>query len=505
MARRKYSAPLAMNLFRPLERGSAALLNDQLAERIEQLIGTGHLKPGDYLPPIRLLARKLRVNPGTVVKGYSSLRGRGFASADSTRGLRVCPRPAPPLSPAGQPWASLAMPPLVPSDPLAGALPAPAGPRPVRFDVAQTGVELVPTTLLNRAFAAAMQQGGALGYAPFAGLPETRAALERYLRRRGVALDGATMLLTGGTAQSLAIITRALAPPGGVVIAEHPTWPMALSVFAAAGVRLITLPVDDDGMQIDALADVVLRYKPVFLYLQPSFQNPTGLSLSAERRAELVALARRFRLLVVEDDFAAELAFEAPLPPLRTAPGTDVVIYLKSFAKVITPALRVSAMVAPTRYAPALSQVQRGLDPFVSALAQAVVTACLADDGFEAHLRSLAGALRERWEVLNAALSRRMPPGTRWTSPRGGLCTWLQLPARVRAEDLVGAAARAGVGLTPGRIFCVDESGQRAVRLSFGALAPAEIERGADILAGVLEAYARRHRRRERPLQGIMP
>jgi len=505
MARRKYSPPLAMDLFRPLERSSAVLLNDQLAERIERLVATGGLKPGEYLPPIRLLARKLRVNAGTVVKAYTFLRRQGVASADSTRGLRVCPRQASPLGPAGPSWASLVMPPVLPTDPLNGALPAAAGPRPVRFDVAQTGVELVPTAILNRALLAGMRQEGALGYAPFTGLPETRAALERYLRRREVLLDGAAMLITAGTAQSLAIITRALVPPGGVVIAEHPTWPMALSVFAAAGVRVITLPVDDDGMQISALADVVLRYNPVFLYLQPAFQNPTGLSLSAERRAELLALARRFQLLVVEDDFAAELAFEAPLPPLRTPPGADIVVYLKSFAKIITPALRVSVMVAPTRYAPALGQAQRGLDPFVSALAQAVVAACLTDEGFEAHLRSLAGALRERWGVLDAALSRRMPEGARWTTPRGGLCAWLGLPARMRADDLATAAAKAGVGLTPGRIFCVDESGQRGVRLSFGALAPAEIERGVDILAEVLETSARGRRRRERPLQGIMP
>jgi GntR family transcriptional regulator len=494
-----------MDLFRPLERDGATLLSDQLAERIGHMIVSGSLKPGQYLPPLRLLANKLRVNVGTVVKAYAALRRQGLAAAASTRGLRVCQGAGPSLSTVGRPWADLVMPPGAPGDPLTGDLPVPVGARPVRFNISQAGVELMPLTLINRAFAAAMEDRQGFGYAPLSGLPEVRGAIERYLRRRDIAFDGATMLLTAGTAQSLAIITRALVPPGGVVIAEHPTWPVALSVFAAAGARVIALPVDDHGMQISSLADAVLRYNPAFLYLQPAFQNPTGLSLSAERRTELLAMARRFQLLVVEDDFASELAFGAPLPSLHTGTDADVVIYLKSFSKLIAPALRVSIMLVPSRYAPALCQAQHGLDPFVSALAQRVVAACLMDEGFEEHLRSMTAALQERWVALSAALTRSMPSGVRWTTPRGGLSAWLQLPARMRADDIVRDAAKRGLGLAPGRIFCIDESGQRGVRLSFGALAPAEIERGVDILAEVLEAHARGRRRREHLLQGIMP
>lgn len=505
MARRKYSPPLAMDLFRPLERDGAMLLADQLAERIGQMITTGRLKPDDYLPPVRLLAAKLRVNVGTVAKSYEALRRQSLVAADSTRGLRVWRGAIPSLSTAGQPWAGLVMPPGVPTDPLSGDLPAPMGSRPVRFNISQAGAELMPLALISRAFAAAMQAGHGFGYAPLAGLPEARAAIERYLRRRDITLDGGTMLITAGTAQSLAMITRALVPPGGVVMTEHPTWPVALSVFAAAGARVIALPVDDDGMQISSLADSVLRYNPVFLYLQHSFQNPTGLSLSVERRTELVAMARRLQLLVVEDDFASELAFEVPLPSLRTGPDPDVVIYLKSFSKLIAPALRVSVMLAPTRYAPALYQAQHGLDPFVSALAQRVVAACLMDDGFEGHLRSMTAALRKRWVVLNQALSHRMPSGVRWTTPRGGLSAWLQLPGRMRADDVARDAAKRGVGLAPGRMFCVDESGQRGLRLSFGALAVAEIERGVNLLAEALEAQARRRRRPDHRVQAIIP
>ncbi|TMB15761.1 MAG: aminotransferase class I/II-fold pyridoxal phosphate-dependent enzyme, partial [Deltaproteobacteria bacterium] len=234
MTRRRYAAPLAMDLFRPLQREGSALLSDQLAQRIRDLVAAGRLKAGDYLPPLRFLARRLHLSIGTVSKAYTSLGREGLVAGDSTRGLRV--RSGTPIpSRAGQrPWASLVMRPTVPADPLGVELPQPTGPSPVRLHASEPGTDLLPTALVARAFGAALAEGANLRYAPIGGLPEVRAAVDGYLRRRGIALAGAEVLLTAGTTQSLAIITHALLPPGGVVLTEHPTWYMALAVFAAA-------------------------------------------------------------------------------------------------------------------------------------------------------------------------------------------------------------------------------------------------------------------------------
>ena len=500
MARRRYTGPFAMDLFRPLERDGAVLLSDQLADRIRQMVATGRLKTGDYLPPIRLVAAKLRINVGTVAKAYDVLRRQDAIAADSTRGLRLrADSSTSPLQTGARPWAGAVMQPVIPLDPLSVDLPVVTSSPIIRFHVSEPGTDLMPTELVTRAFGVALRQAENLRYAPLPGLDDTRTAVAEYLRQRDVALAGAEIILTTGTTQSLAIITRALLPAGGVVLTEHPTWHVALSIFAAAGARVIAMPVDNGGMQVAGLADAVLRHNPAFVYIQPSFQNPTGTTLAPGRRHELLAIAGKFQLPIVEDDFGGDLTFGRPSPSLRTPEGAAVVIHLKSFAKLISPALRVGVIVAPTRYVRVFSHVKHGLDPFVSAIAQRALTECLRSGEFHRHVVAMSHSLEQRWRALEAALRRHMPTGVRWTTPAGGLCAWLELPSRIRPRDFIRDATRHGVQLSPGRLFCVDESGDHGLRLAFAAITPDEINRGIRILGDLLKSRARPQRSERLP------
>jgi DNA-binding transcriptional MocR family regulator len=483
-----------MDLFRPLERDGAVLLSDQLAERIRHMVATGRLKSGDYLPPIRLVATKLRINVGTAAKAYDLLRRQDVVAPDSTRGLRVRATSILPAHTGDRPWAGAVMQPVIPRDPLSANLPVATGSSVIRFHLSESGTDLMPAELVARAFGVAVRQAENLRYAPLPGIDDTRAAVEDYLRQRDVAIAGAEMILTTGTTQSLAIITRALLPAGGVVLTEHPTWHVALSIFAAAGARVIAMPVDNAGMQVAGLTDAVLRHNPAFIYIQPTFQNPTGTTLAAERRHELLAIASKFQLPIIEDDFGGDLTFGQPSPPLRGPEGAAVVIYLKSFAKLISPALRVGVIVAPTRYVKAFARVKHGLDPFVSAIAQRALTECLTSSEFHRHVVSTSQSLEQRWRALDAALRRHMPPGVRWTTPAGGLCAWLELPSRVRPRDLLVDAARHGVQLSPGPLFCLDESGDHGLRLAFAAITAEEINRGIRILGDLLKSRGRPER-----------
>jgi DNA-binding transcriptional MocR family regulator len=495
MARRRYTGPFAMDLFRPLERDGATLLSDQLADRIRHMLATGRLKSGDYLPPMRLVAAKLRINVGTVAKAYDLLRGQDAVAPDSTRGLRLRAASSTSTVQSGdRPWAGAVMQPVIPLDPLSVELPLVTSSSVIRFHVSEPGTDLMPTELVTRAFGVVLRRPENLRYAPLPGLDDTRAAVREYLRQRDVALAGADVILTTGTTQSLAIITRALLPAGGVVLTEHPTWHVALSIFAAAGARVIALPVDNGGMQVAGLADAVLRHNPAFIYTQPSFQNPTGTTLASARRHELLAIAGKFQLPIVEDDFGSDVSFGPPSSPLRTPEGAAVVIHLKSFAKLISPALRVGVIVAPTRYVRVFSQVKHGLDPFVSAVAQRALTECLGSGDFHRHIVSMRHSLQQRWHALDAALRRHMPTGSRWTTPAGGFCAWLELPSRIRPRDFIRDATKRGVQLSPGRLFCVDDSGDHGLRLAFAATTPDEINRGVRILGDLLKSRARPQR-----------
>lgn len=393
---------------------------------------------------------------------------------------------------SGHLWSSIIDPPVAAVDPFAAPMIRVTGEERVALDLAECTGELRPPQFLNAMVTEAMRDAEALGYAPL-GAPLTAFgdALGAYLGERGVSTEDAAVLTTSGTSTSLGLLVRALGAPGDIVAVEHPTWHVALAVFAAAGLRVLGIPVDDEGLRVDLLAAALRRHEVRLIYVQPAFQNPTGVSLSARRRIELLEVARQFDTLVVEDDFAAELAYEEMPPPLRTADGADKVVYLKSFSKLLTPALRVGVMVAPRQYERVLREVQHGLDPFPSALAQAVVGRCLRMREFRQHIQRVRALLDARWQALSGALLTRMPDGVLWTAPRGGLCSWLEVPAPLTTLELLVDVAEAGVGFAPGSVFCLDGSGQRGARLGFGATPPSAIERGIRELARALRERLR--------------
>ena len=398
-----------------------------------------------------------------------------------------------PVTPvAGHQWSSLVDPPVPAVDPFAAPVVRVGGNERVAFDIAECTGELRPPGFFDAMVADSLRDANALGYAPLgAPLPVFDEAVRGYLAERGVSTRDATVLTTSGTSSSLGLLVRAMTSPGEIVAVEHPTWHVALAVFAAANLQVVGIPIDDDGLRVDLLAAVLRKHRVRFIYLQPAFQNPTGVSLSSARRLELLAVAREFDTLVVEDDFAAELAYDETPAPLRTPESAERVVYLKSFSKLLTPALRVAVMVAPSTYERTLREVQHGLDPFPSALAQSIVARCLKMPEFRQHVERVRGLLGARWQAMTGALETRMPEGVRWTSPRGGLCTWIELPPPLTAFELLVDVAQVGVGFAPGPVFCLDGAGQRGARLAFGATPPLVIERGVRQLARTIRERLR--------------
>lgn len=358
--------------------------------------------------------------------------------------------------------------------------------------------ELLPVAPLAAAAAAALSRHGssALAYGAEQGpgrlIMAVRARLER---REGLAPPVEQLMITGGNSHALDMLCAQLSRPGDVVLVEAPTYHLALRIFRDRGLRIVAVPGDAGGMDIDGAADALARVRAggervAFLYVVPTFGNPTGLSLVPERRAALAALAADQGLQVIEDDAYGELWYDEP-PAAAIAsylPGGPVA-RLGSYAKVLAPGLRLGWMLASPQLigrctGSGVLDSGGGLNPFT-----AHVVASLIEAGdLDAHLARVRAAWRERRDALHQALARHMPAGCSWDLPGGGFFIWVRLPPTIDAAALVPAAEAAGVSYLPGERFFAAGGGRSCLRLSFSLLAPAEIDEGVRRLGAALRA-----------------
>jgi 2-aminoadipate transaminase len=329
---------------------------------------------------------------------------------------------------------------------------------------------------LERDGEAVLNYGAPGGYAP---LREWLAA------RHGVAAG--RIVVTNGSLQALLFLASCLVERGPVVV-EAPTYDRPLKLLAALGAEIFALPVDDEGLDVDSL-EVLLRngVRPAFLYTIPTFQNPSGRTLSKARRRRLVRLARRHDLLIVEDDPYGLVRFEGKAPPtLFDLDGGANVVYGSSFSKTVAPGLRVGYLVLPNGLAAEVEAEATSTYITPSLVAQATVFEYLRRGGLEANITRTCGLLRARRDAMLGALRRELPEA-RWSHPEGGYFLWLELPEGARAPDLSARAAAAGVAFVPGTdFFLPGAGGERAARLAYSFATPAEIDEGVARLASAV-------------------
>lgn len=328
-----------------------------------------------------------------------------------------------------------------------------------------------------------------LQYAPTEGNPDLRALVAARMSARGLPTEARDLLVTTGSQQALTLIAAALLDPGAVVAVEQPTYLAALQCFQLAGARIVPVPSDDDGVDPEALAKVLAAERPQLLYLVPTFANPTGRTLTTDRRAAVAALAAEHGTWVVEDDPYGELRYRgAAVPALAAEPAAaDRVLHLGSFSKVAAPGLRLGWVRTPASLRNALTVAKQAADLHTSTIDQAAAAAYLADTDLDAHIRRLRDAYRERRDAMIAAMPATAPDGSTWTDPDGGMFTWLRLPAGANATGLLPAALEADVAFVPGTAFYAAAPDPATLRLSFTTHTPAEITEGMRRLSAVLK------------------
>jgi 2-aminoadipate transaminase len=333
------------------------------------------------------------------------------------------------------------------------------------------------------------EDASAFQYAPTAGLPGPR----DFMASRLEALEGARpaedeLLITSGAVECLELAGKTFLDPGDLVLVEGPTYLGAIMAFRSFEAEVQAVAMDDQGLDIVALEAAIAARTPKLLYTIPDHQNPAGVSLSTERRAALVDVARRHGFLVVEDVAYRELGFDGERPPSLWSLGPDVVLQCGTFSKTFFPGVRLGWAAGPAEVVQRLTAAKQLTDQCASPLAQRL----LEEYGRRGHLdRGIAasrGLYGQRWRLLGDALERHMPGDVTWTRPRGGFFSWLELPEGADAVEVTRRAMREGVAVVPGLPFFSDGRGSRHVRVAFSRVADEDIEEGVIRLGAALQA-----------------
>jgi DNA-binding transcriptional MocR family regulator len=359
---------------------------------------------------------------------------------------------------------------------LAGGLPAPE-----TFDV--PGLRAAFDEVL-----AGPQAVHALQYSTTEGDPALRRRLAAFLARGGLETAADDILVTTGSQQALGLVATALLNPGEPVLVEDPTYLAALQAFELAEARCVPIPSDAEGPDPDALVERARSTGARVAYLIPTFQNPTGRTLSPERRRALAEAAAAADLWLVEDDPYSALRLDGePVDLLAAQPAArERTIVIQTLSKVLSPGLRIGYLRAPAALYPALAVAKQAADLHSSTVNQLAAERWLARHDLAGHIRGLEAHYRPRRDALLAALEHELPAGSTWTRPDGGLFIWITLPAGHDADAVLPRAVERGVAFVPGRYFFAGEPVRQTLRVSFATASPAELEEGAARLAAAI-------------------
>jgi 2-aminoadipate transaminase len=355
----------------------------------------------------------------------------------------------------------------------AGGLPAP---------------ELFDLEGARASFAAVLAEAGprSLQYSPTEGNRALREAVAARYTARGLPTDGADVLITTGSQQGLNLLATALVDPGDVVLVESPSYLAALQCFALAGARLVAVPSGEDGIDVEALAELAARLQPTLLYTVPTFQNPTGRTLDLDNRRAVVAVAERYGFRVLEDDPYAELRYSGePVTPLAALTDPGRVVSTGSFSKILAPGLRLGWVRTDPSLRAGVVVAKQAADLHTSTVDQAAAAHYLAAGRLDVAVARTRAEYRRRRDALLTGLPAALPAGSRWTTPEGGMFVWATLPHGWDTTALLPRALEHDVAFVPGAPFFPADPQPSTMRLSFTTYDPDAIAEGTRRLAAV--------------------
>jgi len=347
--------------------------------------------------------------------------------------------------------------------------------------------------VLHEQGSTALQYGTTEGYTPL------REMIVRHIRRYGIHCSVNNVLVTSGSQQALDLIGKVLIDEGDHLITEEPTYLGAIQAWAPYGPRYLTVPSDDEGIRTDALEVAIKANNAKFIYTVPNFQNPSGVTISDRRRRDIVRLADKYRLPIIEDDPYGQLRYEGehelPLVVMDARNRSDCeecyitgnVLYLSTFSKTLCPGLRVAWVIGPEEVIHKMVQAKQGADLHTSTFGQMVAYETARGGFLDEHVRKLRSVYGERRDLMLSLLEEHFPDGCTWTRPAGGLFIWVRLPNGLNTAEVLPKAVEQKVAFVPGTPFFPNGGGENTMRLNFSNAQPEQIEIGIKRLAGVLK------------------
>jgi 2-aminoadipate transaminase len=364
-------------------------------------------------------------------------------------------------------------------------------PDPIYFGNGAPAHEAQPLDRLREAGARAWTEAdGVLDYGEVEGYRPLRELIAARMAIRGMPIDPDEVMITNGSQQGIDLVARLMLDPGDRIVVEGPVYIGAMQTFDAYEASYLVVPVDDEGLDVAALERLLetTGARPKLIYTVPTFQNPTGITMTGARREALLALARERAILVLEDDPYGELYYgSAPEAPLRAL--DPAVVHLGTFSKTIAPGIRVGWTVAPRRLMDLLLMAKEGSDIHTDRIITRTVYHT-ADGFLDTHIAALRELYRRRRDTLLAGLRRHLPSDVTWSCPGGGFFVWVRLPGEADADALLPLAAAEGVAFLPGSWFY--PAGQKehtGFRLSFSSLPIDRIEEGTRRLGAAIEMF----------------
>ena len=486
----------------PLDRQSNIPLYQQIRNHFREGILSGSLAPETRLPASRQLAHDLGVNRITVETAYSDLEADGLIYSRVGSGTYVLHSPTLPTRPKDKRETNW---PFWQHNVQIGDISsshvefdelseAELHPRQIRFSGGSSAPHLFPAdefrkvlqTVMRRDGMAALDYGESNGYAPL------RATIAHVLASQGLQAQPENILITTGSQQALSLASQILLKAGDTILVENPTYGGALDLFRALNYSVVGIPMDKQGMQVEILEKLLQQYHPKLIYTIPNFHNPTGTCLSSSRRRELLVLADRYNIPILEDDFVGDLRYDGRTQPSLKAldPGGRV-LYASTFSKMLMPGLRVGFLLIEGPIYKSLVNFKRVNDLATSTLIQRALEAYVTVGRYQAHLRKSCQIFRKRRDAMVSAIKKYLPADVQFDMPQGGLFIWLKLPGNLSSENLLPLACKEGVDFVPGSRFFPDSSqGRNWMRLNFVIQPLKDIEEGFRRLGQAIESLS---------------